>query len=61
MPESKVNKKIVTKDLEQVHICLGTKGMAFDNDSRHTLSVLNSILGGSMSSRLFQEVREKEV
>ena len=58
-PDAKVNKKIVTKDLEQVHICLGTKGVSFADDSRHILSILNTILGGSMSSRLFQEVREK--
>ncbi|MCX8012554.1 MAG: insulinase family protein, partial [Desulfobacterota bacterium] len=51
--------KIFNKDLEQVHICLGTKGFAQPHPSRYAGYILNTILGGSMSSRLFQEVREK--
>jgi len=47
------------RDLEQVHVCLGTMGYSQDDDRRYGLYVLNAILGGSMSSRLFQEVREK--
>ena len=47
------------KDLEQVHICLGTKGMSITDPRRYALSLLNTILGGNMSSRLFQEIREK--
>ncbi|HAR61827.1 MAG: insulinase family protein [Candidatus Margulisiibacteriota bacterium] len=51
--------KIWKKDTEQVHICLGGNGFSYKDKSRYTLAVLNSILGGSMSSRLFQEIREK--
>jgi predicted Zn-dependent peptidase len=47
------------RDLEQVHICLGTKGMAITDPRRFAFSLLNTILGGNMSSRLFQEIREK--
>jgi len=47
------------KPLEQVHLCLGLKGVAAGHRDRYALYALNSVLGGSMSSRLFQEVREK--
>lgn len=47
------------KDVEQVHFCIGTDGVSFYDDSLYVASVLDSALGGSMSSRLFQEVREK--
>jgi predicted Zn-dependent peptidase len=49
-----------TKQLEQVHLCIGTKGVPQDHSSRYAGYVLNTILGGSMSSRLFQEIREKK-
>jgi predicted Zn-dependent peptidase len=49
-----------TKDLEQVHLCIGTKGIPQDHSLRYAGYVLNTILGGSMSSRLFQEIREKK-
>ena len=47
------------KDLEQSHVCIGTGGYAHDHDDRYASYVLNTVLGGSMSSRLFQSVREK--
>ncbi|MGD2124726.1 MAG: pitrilysin family protein [Desulfobacteraceae bacterium] len=47
------------KDLEQVHVCLGGKGPHMSSDLRYAAGVLNTILGGNMSSRLFQEIREK--
>ena len=47
------------KDLEQVHICLGGKAPNLSSDVRFAGAVLNTILGGNMSSRLFQEIREK--
>jgi len=50
---------IRNKDLEQSHVCLGTTGYPQDHDDRHASYVLNTVLGGSMSSRLFQNVREK--
>jgi predicted Zn-dependent peptidase len=45
--------------LEQMHICLSAKGLSVTDPRRYTFSLLNTILGGNMSSRLFQEVREK--
>ena len=48
-----------SKDLEQVHLCLGGKGPHLSSDLRFAGAVLNAILGGNMSSRLFQEIREK--
>jgi predicted Zn-dependent peptidase len=47
------------KQLEQAHICLGGPGIGQTNQSRYAGYVLNTALGGGMSSRLFQEVREK--
>lgn len=47
------------KDLEQVHICLGGTAPDLSSDLRFAGAVLNTILGGNMSSRLFQEIREK--
>ena len=50
---------IRNKDLEQSHVCLGTGSYRQDHDERYSSYVLNTVLGGSMSSRLFQNVREK--
>jgi predicted Zn-dependent peptidase len=50
---------IRNKDLEQSHVCLGTSGYRQDHEDRYSSYVLNTVLGGSMSSRLFQNVREK--
>ncbi len=47
------------KRLEQVHLCLGLRGIAAGHKDRYAVYALNSVLGGSVSSRLFQEVREK--
>lgn len=47
------------KPLEQVHLCLGLKGISAGHKDRYAAHALNSVLGGSVSSRLFQEVREK--
>ncbi|MFW2513589.1 M16 family metallopeptidase [Demequina sp. SO4-13] len=49
----------VTRDLEQSHVLLGSRGYRATDERRSTLSVFNAILGGGMSSRLFQEIREK--
>jgi predicted Zn-dependent peptidase len=48
-----------TKELEQSHICLGTTSYPQRHDDRYVSYILNTVLGGSMSSRLFQNVREK--
>jgi predicted Zn-dependent peptidase len=47
------------KELEQSHVCLGTSSYPQHHDDRYSSYVLNTVLGGSMSSRLFQNVREK--
>jgi predicted Zn-dependent peptidase len=47
------------RDLEQVHVVLGFNGVSYDDDDFYSASVLSTLLGGGMSSRLFQEVREK--
>jgi len=47
------------RDLEQVHVALGFEGVPFDDDDFYALSVFSTLFGGGMSSRLFQEVREK--
>ena len=54
---SKVN--LHQRELEQVHICLGTKGISITDPRRYAYSLMNTILGGNMSSRLFQEIREQ--
>ena len=51
--------KFVEKDVEQVHICLTLPGFARDSEGQYPLAVLSNIIGGSMSSRLFQSSREK--
>ena len=50
---------LVTRPLEQANLMLGVVGVAATDERRSTAVVLNSVLGGGMSSRLFQEVREK--
>jgi predicted Zn-dependent peptidase len=47
------------RQLEQVHICLGTRAHPQTHPDRYVVHILNTVLGGSMSSRLFQNVREK--
>ncbi|HEX5473833.1 MAG TPA: pitrilysin family protein [Vicinamibacterales bacterium] len=47
------------KELEQSHVCLGTNSYQQNHEDRYVSYILNTLLGGSMSSRLFQNVREK--
>jgi predicted Zn-dependent peptidase len=47
------------KDSEQAYVVMGTTGLTVRDERRYVLSVLDTILGGGMSSRLFQEIREK--
>ena len=47
------------KDTEQYHVCLGAPGVSRSDRRRFAASILDAILGGSASSRLFQEIREK--
>jgi len=48
-----------SRDLEQVHLVLGFPGVAYYDDDYYAFGVYSTLLGGGMSSRLFQEVREK--
>lgn len=48
------------KELEQVHLCLGSRGYPQQGEERYAAALLNAVLGGGMSSRLFQRVREQE-
>jgi predicted Zn-dependent peptidase len=53
------NVMVRQKELEQSHLCIGTRGYPQQHDQRYVSYLLNTLLGGSMSSRLFQNVREK--
>ena len=57
-PDSISTTNIWRRELEQVHFCLGTKGLQYNHSLRFASYILNTILGGGMSSRLFQEIRE---
>ncbi len=59
-PETESRLEVLRKDTEQAHICWGVPGLDACDDERFVLSVLDSTLGGGMSSRLFQEIREKK-
>ncbi|WP_163971267.1 M16 family metallopeptidase [Oceanobacillus halotolerans] len=48
------------KDTEQAHLCIGYNGLSVEDEAIYSLIVMNNVLGGSMSSRLFQEVREEQ-
>ena len=56
-PESRVYYKF--KETEQYHVSIGSLGIPAKSEDRHAMAALNNVLGGGMSSRLFQEVREK--
>jgi predicted Zn-dependent peptidase len=58
-PEDTVRMRFYEKDTEQYHICFGAPGITREDERRYALAVLDSIFGGSTSSRLFREVREK--
>lgn len=58
LPTFVPGQSIKHKETEQAHICLGYPGLSLQDDRLFALAVLNNIIGGSMSSRLFQEIRE---
>lgn len=58
-PRSAARVRFLGKDTEQYHVCLGAPGIAQDDERRFALRVLDNVLGGTSSSRLFQEVRER--
>jgi len=47
------------KDTEQVHMCIGTPGVKLEDEQYYPFQILNTVLGGGISSRLFQEIREQ--
>jgi predicted Zn-dependent peptidase len=60
-PSTKAPIHLETKrDLEQVHVCIGVPALPLAHEARFAAAVLNNLLGGGMSSRLFQNIREKE-
>ena len=69
--DEKVKKEVILKpyrqdfnvkerDIEQTHICLATPGVSMDDERYYSFVLMNSIFGGSMSSRLFQNIREEK-
>ncbi|MCX6345665.1 MAG: pitrilysin family protein [Armatimonadetes bacterium] len=56
--KAQLTTKLVDKITEQVHFVLGTDGFAQDRKEKYALAAIDSVLGGGMSSRLFQEIRE---
>ncbi|GAB4168966.1 MAG: pitrilysin family protein [Geothermobacteraceae bacterium] len=58
-PGARRQTSIERRELEQVHFCLGTAGLSQTHPDRFAAFILNAILGGSMSSRLFQVIREQ--
>lgn len=58
-PEFRSSVNIYQKDLSEVHICMGVEGLPQASPERYTLYLINAILGAGVSSRLFQEIREK--
>jgi predicted Zn-dependent peptidase len=51
--------RIEPKDIEQAHLCLAVHGFSHSHPQRFTIDLLNTVLGGGMSSRLFTEIREQ--
>jgi len=58
--QTKPRLRIESKDVEQAHLCLAVHGFSRLHRQRFTLDLLNTVLGGGMSSRLFTEIREKK-
>ncbi|MGD0282840.1 MAG: pitrilysin family protein [Dissulfurispiraceae bacterium] len=59
-PSFKTDVALFPKDLSETHICAGVKALPFASEDRYAISILNTILGSSVSSRLFQEIRERK-
>src|SRR5207248_160276 len=58
-PTGSGSSKMLRKRTEQVHFCFGAQGFSQQHEDRYPLTIIDSVLGGNMSSRLFQEIREK--
>lgn len=59
VPKLKSSSTSQFRELEQLHLCLGTLGLPATHEDRFVLKILTTILGGGMSSRLFQKIREE--
>ncbi len=57
-PEFRNDVRVYTKDISEAHICIGVPSVSQTSEDRYPLFVLNTLLGGGVSSRLFQEIRE---
>jgi predicted Zn-dependent peptidase len=58
-PDFERRVRFLEKDTEQYHVCIGGAGMAHDDERRFAMRVLEGVLGGTSSSRIFQEIRER--
>ncbi|NLI92177.1 MAG: insulinase family protein [Peptococcaceae bacterium] len=58
-PRGSIIRKAVGKDTEQMHLVIGVPGLGQDDEDMYALHIINNILGGGLSSRLFQEIREQ--
>ncbi len=59
LPDLEPRMRRYGRPIQQAHLVIGGRGLSFSSKERFTLSVMNTILGGGMSSRLFQNIREK--
>lgn len=59
LPQFQPNKTKREKDIEQAHLCIGFPALSIQDERKYDLAIVDCILGGAMSSRLFQEVREE--
>ena len=58
-PSYCAQKKLYERKFDHINLCLGCKGLPYDNPYRYEFAALDTLLGGGVSSRLFQEIREK--
>jgi predicted Zn-dependent peptidase len=58
-PDARTGVSVHRRPTEQAHIVIGSEGLPRHHEDRHALAVLDAVLGGGMSSRLFQEIRER--
>jgi predicted Zn-dependent peptidase len=58
-PTGQTVHKMITKETEQMHLVMGVQGLGQDDDDMYPMHIVNNILGGGLSSRLFQEIREQ--
>ncbi len=58
-PATRPGRDLIAKEVEQVHFCIGTEGVGVHDDDLFPAALLDGIVGSGMSSRLFQEVRER--